>query len=351
MFPAHTSSFHVTSLIDSGCSGKAFADRAFVESNGILTRTLPHRRELHLADGKVADIITDYFIMDIAMGLHRETWLFFVTTLSPETPVIFGLPWLRCHNPSIDWSKMTLSFTSGYCATQCCPQDSSRIVRAPVVNSFCSTPRLAGITESSLPQKKPAVALRQPYVEDDIEDEGYISSSTGYTEGDYDITIDPTLTTGANHYYTRACAGGEGTRAQMIGNRSSTRPVPIGKTAGSRRRRPNPRRDPLPPLSAPIPVTYAPIESPNMDDIRWLQAASFVSFCQQDGVRAIRLTWDDLDRAVNHKPSSLPPPTDLQDLEYKSILQGNRDLRETLSQLPPHLHNFVLDCYRPAHLH
>ena len=92
MFPAHESSFDVTSLIDSGCSGKAFADRSFVINHKIHTQTLPQRRELCLADGKVADIITEYFIMDIAIRLHCETWLFFVTKLSPNTPIIFGLP-------------------------------------------------------------------------------------------------------------------------------------------------------------------------------------------------------------------------------------------------------------------
>ena len=189
MFPAHSSSFNVTSLIDSGCSGKAFADRTFVKKYKIRTQTLPHRRELHLADGKVADIITDYFTMEIAMGLHRETWLFFVTTLSPETPVIFGLPWLRCHNPLIDWSKMTLSFTSAYCATRCCPWDSPNTIQAPIVNSPRPAPSLAGILKKPStkvgpieirrrPSKSKKITYQHPYVEDDAEDEGYASSSS-----------------------------------------------------------------------------------------------------------------------------------------------------------------------------
>lgn len=83
MFPAHSSSFDVTSLIDSGCSGKAFADHSLVAKYNINTQTLPHRRALRLADGNTVDYIENYFVIDIAMGEHFETWIFFVTKLSP----------------------------------------------------------------------------------------------------------------------------------------------------------------------------------------------------------------------------------------------------------------------------
>ncbi|RAL66528.1 hypothetical protein DID88_006218 [Monilinia fructigena] len=36
--------------------------------------------------------------------------------------------------------------------------------------------------------------------------------------------------------------------------------------------------------------------------------------------------------------------------KYRDILLGEGDLAKTLSQLPPHLHDFVYDCYKPAHL-
>ncbi|RAL60712.1 hypothetical protein DID88_009818 [Monilinia fructigena] len=40
----------------------------------------------------------------------------------------------------------------------------------------------------------------------------------------------------------------------------------------------------------------------------------------------------------------------LNEEEYRDILLGEGDLAKTLSQLPPHLHDFVYDCYKPAHL-
>ncbi|RAL60705.1 hypothetical protein DID88_010023 [Monilinia fructigena] len=129
--------------------------------------------------------------------------------------------------------------------------------------------------------------------------------------------------------------------------------------AGQRRQRINPKRGHLPPLSVPIPEVQPPLLSPNMEDIRWLQASSFVSFCRQDNVRAMRITWDELDQAAERRTTnsreSLNTTTLLQTVhlneeEYRDILLGEGDLAKTLSQLPPHLHDFVYDCYKPAHL-
>jgi RNase H-like domain found in reverse transcriptase/Reverse transcriptase (RNA-dependent DNA polymerase)/Integrase zinc binding domain len=122
LVPAHTDPIEVTSLVDSGCSARAFADRSFVKTRNIATQPTPTKRALLLADGKAAGSISEYFIAPILIGLHKELCLFFVTDLSPDTPIILGLPWLQRHNPSIDWSSMSLTFTSPYCHNFCCPQ-------------------------------------------------------------------------------------------------------------------------------------------------------------------------------------------------------------------------------------
>jgi hypothetical protein len=119
LFPAHPIPIHVTGLIDSGCSARAFADRNLVNLRGIKTTPTPKARSLLLANGEVADSITEYFIAPVSIGAHDELCLFFVTSLSPDTPVIFGLPWLQRHNPVIDWSHMSLTFTSTYCQAHC----------------------------------------------------------------------------------------------------------------------------------------------------------------------------------------------------------------------------------------
>ncbi|EAQ88892.1 hypothetical protein CHGG_05511 [Chaetomium globosum CBS 148.51] len=60
--------------------------------------------------------------------------LFFVTDLSPETPVILGLPWLQRHNPAIDWASLSVTFNSDYCRALCCPEwldNRAPVQRAP----------------------------------------------------------------------------------------------------------------------------------------------------------------------------------------------------------------------------
>ena len=92
LFPAHQKPLHVKGLIDSGCSRRAFVDRLLVRTRGIQTYQTPYPRNLLLADGKVADRITEYILAPTQIGDHLEFGLFFVTTLSKDTPVIFGLP-------------------------------------------------------------------------------------------------------------------------------------------------------------------------------------------------------------------------------------------------------------------
>ena len=132
LFPAHTNPIDVTSLVDCGCSARAFADRSFIKSQNITTQPTPSKRALLLADGKPAGTISEYFIARMSIGLHRKLCLFFVTDLSPDTPIILGLPWLQRHNPSIDWSKMSLTFISPYCHNFCCPLG-TRNIAAPTI--------------------------------------------------------------------------------------------------------------------------------------------------------------------------------------------------------------------------
>ncbi|RAL59855.1 hypothetical protein DID88_000484 [Monilinia fructigena] len=248
---------------------------------------------------------------------------------------------------------------------QCCPRDTPHAVRAPTIHSPRPAADLLVVRGQSqiervldaLPPVKEFLeeAYRSPYVEDWFEeDEGY-ESVTSKDE----LDIETTLTPGMNHYRTRTCNGGPCTQAQMIGNLPNTHAVPVEKMAGQRRQRINPKRGHLPPLSVPIPEVQPPLLSPNMEDIRWLQASSFVSFCRQDNVRAMRITWDEHDQAAERRTTnsreSLNTTTLLQTVhlneeEYRDILLGEGDLAKTLSQLPPHLHDFVYDCYKPAHL-
>jgi len=112
LFPAHGNPFNVRGLADGGCSRWAFIGKKLVQDHKLPTQPTPYPRTLFLADGKTADIITEYIILPISIGNHNEYCLLFVTNLADDTPVIFGLPWLKRHNPHINWATTSLTFNS-----------------------------------------------------------------------------------------------------------------------------------------------------------------------------------------------------------------------------------------------
>lgn len=89
-------------LVDSVFSGSAFTDRSLTENLNIEVKKLSIGRPLKLADGKRADTIQEYSEIPIVIGNYQETWWFYVTKLSKETPLILGMPWLRQHNLHIN---------------------------------------------------------------------------------------------------------------------------------------------------------------------------------------------------------------------------------------------------------
>ena len=64
----------------------------------------------------------------------------------------------------------------------------------------------------------------------------------------------------------------------------------------------------LPPLSVPIPKSITlpqpGVDSPDMDDIRLVQATNFLQFTRLPGTQVMRVTWDELDNAMK-KPQSV----------------------------------------------
>lgn len=75
-------------LIDSGCSLRAFCDRRLVTHLGIDTQPTPYLRTL-LGDGQESKSKVDqFFIAPIQIGNHLEDCLFFVTDLEDGIPII-----------------------------------------------------------------------------------------------------------------------------------------------------------------------------------------------------------------------------------------------------------------------
>jgi hypothetical protein len=84
-------------MIDCGAT-ENFIDREYARRNQI-----PLLRKTHEV------------LLDVAINNHEETVRLQCITIG-NSSVIVGLPWLRKHNPAIDWKENRVSFSSEYCA-------------------------------------------------------------------------------------------------------------------------------------------------------------------------------------------------------------------------------------------
>jgi hypothetical protein len=274
------------------------------------------------------------------IGGHEENCLFFVTRLSPDTPLIFGLPWLQRHNPTIDWAEMSLTFNSWYCRRFCCQLP----VSAPIVpdrpTAFHDLEILGEpqrLTRTIAESRKLSAPPR-PTVEDAKDEEQPV-------HGCIDMIIEETLTPGRDPYRTYAVATGTSAQARLIGNLIPYKPAPAQVVGGQRRRSPRPpKRERPPPLSVSPPVIYN-TDPPDFEDIRLSQATNFVHFCKSPGVQVRQVLWDDLDKAAElEKPKICLP--DLTEQEYKCLLDGKGSASHWKALFPKETHDFIDTCMR-----
>ena len=100
-------------LLDTGASAN-FIDVALVSKLGLSTRTLAVPMTLELADGgtsRSGDITQEVeYILEIG-SKHRAKTSLLVTSI-PGWDLILGLPWLKLHNPNINWKEGRIDFHS-----------------------------------------------------------------------------------------------------------------------------------------------------------------------------------------------------------------------------------------------
>src|SRR6266516_4392809 len=90
-------------LLDCGATG-LFADTAFVREKGFTTRTLQRPVPVKNVDGSPNEAGSIKEVVDLVLRFkdHSERALFGVTNLGKQN-LILGFPWLRKHNPEVDW--------------------------------------------------------------------------------------------------------------------------------------------------------------------------------------------------------------------------------------------------------
>uniref|UniRef100_A0A8C5MEV2 Gypsy retrotransposon integrase-like protein 1 n=1 Tax=Leptobrachium leishanense TaxID=445787 RepID=A0A8C5MEV2_9ANUR len=104
----------VPAMIDSGASG-CFIDIALASTLKIPLVSKKQPIVVQLLDGsplKTGPVSQETIPLEVSIGTTHREMLSFDVVGSPIFPVILGLPWLRKHNPVIDWQHGTLSFST-----------------------------------------------------------------------------------------------------------------------------------------------------------------------------------------------------------------------------------------------
>jgi len=109
----------INPMIDSGAT-EDFIDREVCNKHRIRMIKAKHPSEIYLADGKPSAMgpVTHVTKVPMDISSHRDVATFQVANLQNHE-VILGMPWLREHNPTIDWKDKRITFNSERCTTWC----------------------------------------------------------------------------------------------------------------------------------------------------------------------------------------------------------------------------------------
>lgn len=105
-------------IIGSGASTQ-FINLHFVLINNLPLTLKPKPETLIVVDRKEAENqLTHTYTLSLTVDQHLETLTFQVTKLA-GCNMILGQTWLKRHNPVINWTQNTITFTSGYFQAHC----------------------------------------------------------------------------------------------------------------------------------------------------------------------------------------------------------------------------------------
>jgi len=109
----------IHAMIDSEAT-EDFIDQELCKKYQIRTTKATNSREIYLADGEPSSMgpVTHIATVPMDIGAHREITTFQVAQLRDHEGIL-GMPWLRNHNPRIDWGQGQITLDSEQCTTMC----------------------------------------------------------------------------------------------------------------------------------------------------------------------------------------------------------------------------------------
>lgn len=106
-------------LIDSGADDN-FMDFTFAQQSGLQTVPLECPLVANALDGRhLAKITQETKPVELIISGNHHEKVSFKLISSPHSPIILGLPWLKLHNPHLDWSSCSVLSWSVQCHSSC----------------------------------------------------------------------------------------------------------------------------------------------------------------------------------------------------------------------------------------
>jgi uncharacterized membrane protein len=93
----------------------------FIKKYNIIIKRLLVLKPFYFVNRLLSSFITHYFTAKITIGHYIEFMLFYIIKLSPLTPVILKMPWLKKYNLEIDFPVLKLKFNFNYYTYNCLP--------------------------------------------------------------------------------------------------------------------------------------------------------------------------------------------------------------------------------------
>jgi hypothetical protein len=140
----------VSALVDSGATS-SFIDQTFVAQHNIpvVKKSTPVPVEVidwrTITSGAITHETTP---LELCIGKHTEKIVLNIIS-TPHHPIILGLPWLKAHNPIIDWQSRTLTFSAQQCTSQE-PHAQKKTLSNPAKNPVVKNPKRVETNSSFL---------------------------------------------------------------------------------------------------------------------------------------------------------------------------------------------------------
>jgi hypothetical protein len=110
---------NTTAMVDCGAM-ENFIDKEYAEWNRIPLNEKTVPRTVLAVDGRevASGPVTHNAVVKLKINNHHEMIKLHCITIG-NSPIIVGLPWLKRHNPNMDWKEGRVMFNSTRCARQC----------------------------------------------------------------------------------------------------------------------------------------------------------------------------------------------------------------------------------------